>query len=386
MTKIGNPIIQKTICPITLFILFIFAINPHISADACYTYCAPTTATICVGADDQSTVWINGNPIGSVGNPCVVEGSSVQCLSVPVTDLATTGTNYIQISNLNVTAGYVWSSWLLDITCAGGTHEYISSSDGNTSYYNQVTSGASPPPNDTNGYTWYNPAYSNTTGWGVPTPVTNPASIYCSPAIDPRTGTYLVPLGYSASSGDEPGQSDEAPAGEVLYFRQGFNFCQLTPMTPNPQSPTDTVTPTNTPVASITMTKTPTFTPTSTPVMDVTKTVNKSTAMVGDTVTFTLTYNNIGTVIAVNVPLWDTIPNCVSYAGSNPAATLSGGVLSWNLGNINPGGNGSVTWWGVISCYPYNPFFARKYYFALMYEKSFIGADIEKGDMFCKDQ
>ncbi len=334
--------------------------------------CTPTAAQICVGSDDESYVWINNNILngGAVfdTNSC----TSQTCVNVPASYINVTGTNEIAVENINVTAGYVWSSWVLQITCSSGLDEYISSSDGNVSYYNQVSSTAAPPANDSNSLTWYDPNYSNTTGWGVPVAVTNKASIYCVPATDPRTGTFLVPLGYSCGSGDEPGSSDEAPAGEILYFRENFTLSQLTPMTPNPQSPTPTITPSNTPNSSQTPTNTPTFTPTPTPVMNVTKTVNKPIVTLGDTVTFTLTYHNTGAVTAPNVPLWDTIPNCISYVGSSPAATQNGSLLVWNLGNINAGGSGSVTWWGVISCYPLNPFFIRKYYFACLDKKFFI--------------
>ncbi len=140
-------------------------------------------------------------------------------------------------------------------------------------------------------------------------------------------------------------------------------------------------TPTNTPILTRTFTptftRTPmptstiTFTPTPMPAMSLTKTVNKASLTLGDTVTFTLSYQNTGSVAAPNVPLWDTIPGCVSYIGSNPAATQNGSLLSWNLGNINSGSNGSVTWWGVVTCYSYNPLFNKMFYFAY-YDKKFF--------------
>ncbi len=130
---------------------------------------------------------------------------------------------------------------------------------------------------------------------------------------------------------------------------------------------TFTTTQTRTPVPTGTVT----FTPTPMPAMSLTKTVNKASVTLGDTVTFTLSYQNTGSVTAPNVPLWDTIPSCVSYIGSSPAATQNGSLLNWNLGNINSGGSGSVTWWGVVTCYSFTPLFNKMYYFAYCDKKFF---------------
>jgi uncharacterized repeat protein (TIGR01451 family) len=120
---------------------------------------------------------------------------------------------------------------------------------------------------------------------------------------------------------------------------------------------------------------TPTSTPTPMPVMQVTKTANKSTAIVGDTITFSLCYENPGSATAPNVQLWDTIPPCITYVGSNPAVTSnSGGVVDWSLGNIGAGASGCMTWWGYVSCFPYNPFFIKRYYIAYDDRKIFIQA------------
>lgn len=45
---------------------------------------------------------------------------------------------------------------------------------------------------------------------------------------------------------------------------------------------------------------------------------------------------------ALGVRLWDTLPACVSYVGSVPAATVNGQLLSWNVGNVEGGQTGQV--------------------------------------------
>jgi hypothetical protein len=62
-------------------------------------------------------------------------------------------------------------------------------------------------------------------------------------------------------------------------------------------------------------------------------------------------YNNFIVLVprvAANVTLFDTVPTGLTYSGSNPAGTDSGGIVSWNLGNISDQ-SGSYTWWASTS-------------------------------------
>ena len=150
------------------------------------------------------------------------------------------------------------------------------------------------------------------------------------------------------------------------------NYC-----TPSP-TPTDTPTNTHTPTNTFTFTHTPTYTPTFTPTytptqtptptpppeMDVTKTANVGTASLGDTITFTMTYHNTGSVAAPDVKIWDTIPAAMGYVGCSGGCSLVGDVIVWNLGSISPGGSGSVSWWGTVDTLPMNPLFGLRIIYA----------------------
>lgn len=67
-----------------------------------------------------------------------------------------------------------------------------------------------------------------------------------------------------------------------------------------------------------------------------------SGALVRAAVTYTLTYQNTGTATATNVALTDTLPAGMEYVAADPAATVAGNVVSWNLGNLDPEAGGSV--------------------------------------------
>jgi len=77
------------------------------------------------------------------------------------------------------------------------------------------------------------------------------------------------------------------------------------------------------------------------PVLTLTKSASPTSARPGDTVHYTLMYNNTGTAAATNVVLTDVLPAQLTYvAGSANAGgtyTDSTRTLSWNLGTVNPG-------------------------------------------------
>lgn len=69
-----------------------------------------------------------------------------------------------------------------------------------------------------------------------------------------------------------------------------------------------------------------------------------ATANRGGALAFTLTYANDGPAPAQNVTLVDTLPAGVSFVSANPApSSVSGQTLTWNVGTLAAGQNGSIT-------------------------------------------
>ncbi len=87
------------------------------------------------------------------------------------TSLLTGSCVALAIYTQNTAPQDTFSSWDLDITCAGGSHSEITGSSGGVSV-DYVASGnpSTPPANDGGGNPWYSPNY---TGGGL----------RCSPAI-----------------------------------------------------------------------------------------------------------------------------------------------------------------------------------------------------------
>lgn len=105
----------------------------------------------------------------------------------------------------------------------------------------------------------------------------------------------------------------------------------------------------------------PTPTPTNTPVPNLTKSANKTTANVGDTITFSITYQNTSGMTANNVYIWDTIPTpYVSVLQILNGGTQNGNLIVWNVGNISNGSSVTVRWIGVINASPFLPFFEKE--------------------------
>lgn len=94
--------------------------------------------------------------------------------------------------------------------------------------------------------------------------------------------------------------------------------------------------------------------PTPTPGMQLTKTADKSTASIGDTITYSIAWvNNANSNQAMVI--WDTVPANVTYLGCDNGCSLSGGVLTWSLGSKAPGASGVVKFWAVVNSYPMLP-------------------------------
>lgn len=299
---------------IILPFLMMFVLTFHNTALA--VSCTPISARICVGADDEAYVFINGNPIPEVTNfHGVSSTAAIPCANVDISYFNLSGNNVIAVRNYNSIAGFVWASWSLDITCFGGSHTYINSDDGGVDMFNQPTSSDLPPANDGGGLTWHHPNYNPVPAWTSPVNVTFPAAMWYTPAVDPGTGLVMPPLSYNPWAGNNPGNPDQSPIGQTLFFRQEFSFMQPIPIT---------------------------------------KTINKTSFVLNETITYCFNYTNPEPA-ARTFMLWDTIPAVTDFIGCNGGCTAqtfgSDVVVSWSI-NVPASGSGSVCMWVGANRYP----------------------------------
>jgi len=114
-----------------------------------------------------------------------------------------------------------------------------------------------------------------------------------------------------------------ATDGEVITNVGAISAAGLSPVSSNPVTVTVTVTP-------------------PTPTLDIVKKVNKSSAEFGDTLTYSFTVT-AGGVDQTGIKATDTIPDGTTYVPSSAtcstgcSASLSGGVLTWDIGNLAQG-------------------------------------------------
>jgi uncharacterized repeat protein (TIGR01451 family) len=67
------------------------------------------------------------------------------------------------------------------------------------------------------------------------------------------------------------------------------------------------------------------------------KTVDRSTAGAGDTLNYTISAGNSGNVAATQSLLYDDLPDHTVFLSASGNATYQSGILSWNIGNLDPG-------------------------------------------------
>lgn len=86
--------------------------------------------------------------------------------------------------------------------------------------------------------------------------------------------------------------------------------------------------------------------------MAMTKTVDKATAnsgvsatsTQGDVLTYTIGFENTGSIDATGVTVVDSLPQNVTLEGATPApTTVSGGLLTWTIGAVQAGDSGSIS-------------------------------------------
>lgn len=88
------------------------------------------------------------------------------------------------------------------------------------------------------------------------------------------------------------------------------------------------------------------------PVMTFSKTVDLAEANPGDTLTYELSYSNIGSGAADNVIIQDTIPSKTTFSSSTPAYTSSSGdTYTWNVGYVAASGSGVIIVEVVVDSY-----------------------------------
>lgn len=79
------------------------------------------------------------------------------------------------------------------------------------------------------------------------------------------------------------------------------------------------------------------------PVLSLTKLVSAEYVMPGETITYTLQYENKGNATANNLLILDAIPENARFVSASQGAVESNGVVSWQLGSLEPETSGSVT-------------------------------------------
>jgi uncharacterized repeat protein (TIGR01451 family) len=80
------------------------------------------------------------------------------------------------------------------------------------------------------------------------------------------------------------------------------------------------------------------------PVMTITKTVDKDKADPGDTLVYTIVYENEGSGNATNVVIEDTLPADTTFVSATPSGYVKvGDTLTWTFALVEGNSNGTIT-------------------------------------------
>jgi uncharacterized repeat protein (TIGR01451 family) len=186
------------------------------------------------------------------------------------------------------------------------------------------------------------------------------------------TSTFTPTITQTFSNTETPGGFTDTKTNTYTYTNtytstQTYTFTQT-----NTFSQTYTVTQT--------YSTTPTFTPTNTPMERITlqKSISKTEALIGDTLQYCITFNNVGSVVAT-FNIWDTIPAETDFlycSGSVCSTYVNAGrtIVNWTITGLPPGGNGSVCFFVRVARFPVsaNPFGNSYLQFAGTDEKYYI--------------
>lgn len=79
------------------------------------------------------------------------------------------------------------------------------------------------------------------------------------------------------------------------------------------------------------------------PSFTVTKTVDRVSAGPSDTLTYSIKFKNVGTAPGTSVSVIDTLPANTAFVSASAPGSLTGSVVTWNVGTVAAGDSGTVT-------------------------------------------
>lgn len=262
--------------------------------------CTATTARICVEADDEADLYVNGVFVATFSYVNWDSAGVVPCQTItnPAVLAALTAGGKLSTRVHNIGSGEMWAAYSVDVTCSGGLHAYVASSTAGATGYHQNDCNSPPAnPPGAGGTNWYDPAFVPS-GWSTPIVVTG--ATWGKPVYHPQTGAILPQISYSNTG-------SAGSACDYYYLHQPFTLTPVTP--PGP------------------------------PVLTITKSANPTTNITSATrVTYTLNVCNTGGFTDKPVTITDTYNSGFRYDGPNGGNTPNGPNFT-NAGNVV-----TITW------------------------------------------
>ena len=77
-----------------------------------------------------------------------------------------------------------------------------------------------------------------------------------------------------------------------------------------------------------------------------------ATVASGGSLTYTITYSNVGSGPAAAVVITDTVPTGTTFVSATAGGTFAGGVVTWNIGTVAAGASGSVSFTATVDAPP----------------------------------